>query len=285
MLLGCNNLFRTYVIAMTYKIVTEYVLQRDEKGFSRGKAQTTIQTADEQQDIEVLFIIKDELKNGELERASEYVTSYVSQLQNITIHPTLITQLTLIRAGAQLVFHRDDPTDNPEFKFHTVAFHYNMMTDSFTQLTKDESDGMKPARQFKGAVLKGLWYKHVYDASVSGMATNILNEMERGDWLMKSFTERFGPLDGTKVFGDEHSKYLAHQLVSRSQKTRAAREGMTGEWIVFEKHDNKLHLLSLASHQEDDTRILRRIGSATLPRHYSETKKTSSLDHYLVKGN
>lgn len=241
-------------IEMTYSLS-----EPDDKGFSWGKALTTVQTSDEKQEFEVLFRINGEFRNDGLEWALNLMMNDISQIQNINIHPTLIMQLTLILAGAELVFHRDNPKNKPEFKFHGVGFHYNLLLDSFAKLTRNESDSMKPSRQFVGATLKGLWYKHVDDASMSGMATNILNEMNKGDWLIKSFTERFGPFDGTKTFGDEHNSFLVNQLTVASQQRRAARKDMTGEWIIYQKEDDKLHLLTLASHQEDDTRILQRI--------------------------
>lgn len=245
---------------MSYKVDMNYELSKaDEAGFRLGKAQTTIETTNESQDFETLFRIKGEFRDNVLEWALEIVGDHLSRLENITIHPTLIMQLTLIVANAQLVFHRDNPKAKPEFKFHTVGFHYNMLMDSFAKLTKSEPDSMKQARQFKGAVLKGLWYKHVDDASISGMATNILNEMKKDDWVMKSFTDHFGPFDGTKKFNDKHARFLAHQFTVVSQQKRSGRKEMTGEWIVYQKNDEDLHLLTLASHQEDDARILRRI--------------------------
>ncbi len=231
----------------------------DDDGFRFGKAKTLIQTEQGEQDFEALFRVKGDFRNNGLEWALEIVADHLSRIKGVTVHPTLIMQLTLILAGAHLVFHRDNPKNKPEFKYHFAGFHFNMLMDSFAKLSNDEPDSLKPARQFTGAVLRGLWYKHVDDASISGMATNILNEMKKDDWLIKSFTDRFGPFDGSKTFNDEHANFLAHQFTVVSQQRRSARKEMTGEWIVYQKEDNKLHLLTLASHQEDDARILRRI--------------------------
>jgi len=236
-----------------------YVLsEADENGFRFGRARTIIQTAEEQQIFEALFRIKGEFRNNGLEWALDVLTDDISRLEKISIHPTLMMQLTLILAGAQLVFHRDNPKKNPEFKYHTVGFHYNMLMDSLAKLTLDEPDDMKLARQFKGRILNGLWYKHVADASMSGMATNILNEMHKDDWLMESFKKEFGPFDGSVKFNEEHASFLAHHVAITSQRRRAERKEMTGEWVIYQKQNEKIHLLTLASHQEDDTRIVKR---------------------------
>jgi len=240
-------------------IEMNYTLSKaDEKGFRLGKAQTAVTADNEQQEFEALFRIHKEFKNGGLEWAQELLAGDLSLLENIIIHPTLLTQLLLILAGAELIFHRDNPKDKKEFRYHTVGFHYNMLMDSFVNLSSEKKDALKPARQYKGKVLKGLWYKHVDDASISGMATNILNELKNDDWLMKAFIDRFGPFDGTQLFNDEHSRFLAHHATVVSQQRRIERKEMTGEWIVFQKLGDKIQLLTLASHQEDDARILGR---------------------------
>lgn len=236
-----------------------YTLSKaDEQGFKLGKAQTTVTIDNEQQEFEALFRIHKEFKNGGLEWAQELLADDLSRIENIIIHPTLLTQLILILAGAELVFHRDNPRNKKGFKYHTVGFHYNMLMDSLVNLSCEKADALKPARQFKRNVLKGLWYKHVDDASISGMATNILNELKNGDWLMNAFINRFGPFDGTKLFNDEHSRFLAHHVTVVSQQRRIERKEMTGEWIVFQKLGDKIQFLTLASHQEDDARILGR---------------------------
>jgi len=230
----------------------------DEKGFKLGKAQTTVTIDNEQQEFESLFRIHKEFKNGGLEWAQELLADDLSGKDDIIIHPTLLTQFLLILAGSELVFHRDNPKDKKEFKYHTVGFHYNMLMDSLVNISSEKTDALKPARQFKGKVLKGLWYKHVDDASISGMATNILNELKNDDWLMNAFIDRFGPLDGTQLFNDEHSRFLAHHATVVSQQRRTERKEMTGEWILFQKLGDKIQFLTLASHQEDDARILGR---------------------------
>ena len=84
--------------SMSCKIEMTYGLSApDENGFKLGKAQTTVRNSDEQQDFEAIFRIKSEFRNSALESVVNSVLDDASRIPNITIHPTLIMQLTLIR--------------------------------------------------------------------------------------------------------------------------------------------------------------------------------------------
>lgn len=233
----------------------------DENGYFNGSAHVINLSENTQQVCEILFRKRSLIESEKLEWGKSFVLAQIYRFDKnkVTFHPTLISQLILIFLGVELVFHRDNQDEFPDAKFHSTGFHYNMLFDTFSSLISDKTDIMKPARKFKGQTLKGLWYKHVQDASISGMATNILSEMSRGNWLMQSFVEKFGPLDGSTVFGDEHSAFLAKKVTEGALSRRSNRNEMTGEWLVYSKEEEKLHLFTLASHQEDDNRIIERI--------------------------
>jgi len=74
-------------IEMTYELT-----KPDENGFRLGKAQTTNQTADEQQEFETLFRLKDKFKNDGLKWALEVVKMRVLSV-------VLVVMMALLLAG------------------------------------------------------------------------------------------------------------------------------------------------------------------------------------------
>ena len=248
---------------MTSSFEINYTLNKNqnESGYFNGKAYVSFLSENTEEVFEILFRKRGVIQDEELEWRKDFVLAEISRFDKnkVTFHPTLISQLVLIFLDVELVFHRDNQDEFPDAKFHTASFHFNMLLDTFSNLISDKIDIMKPARKFKGQTLNGLWYKHVQDVSLSGMATNILNEMNRSNWLMQALVEEFGPFDGSKVFEQKHIDFIATKVTDGSLKRRSSRNEMSGEWLVYAKEEEKLHLLTLASHQEDDKRIIERI--------------------------
>ena len=121
----------------------------------------------------------------------------------------------------------------------------------------------KPASEFKGTHLKGLWHKHFFAANLSLLAHNISNQLAGGK-LEKLVTEVFDP-NKSRVVTKEMIGELSRRVVVESLEDRAADNKLTGEWIVFAKHQGQNYYLCLTTHQSGDENIAQSIKAACLP--------------------
>lgn len=121
----------------------------------------------------------------------------------------------------------------------------------------------KPASEFKGAHLKGLWHKHYFAANPSLLAHNISNHLAGGK-LEKLVKEVFAP-QRSPIATKEMISELSHRVVTGSLEDRAADNKLTGEWIIFSKHQGQNYYLCLATHESGDEVIAQNIKAACLP--------------------
>ncbi|HET6378755.1 MAG TPA: hypothetical protein VFG05_10705 [Methylocella sp.] len=108
----------------------------------------------------------------------------------------------------------------------------------------------KAASQFKRPPLHPFWHKHFY--APRHFLANL-----GARWGF----QRGGNKDLMKLIEDvalrhchgpeELQSVLPHHLVMDGWKDRAS-FGLTGDWIIFAKHDGKNYYLDLASHKEGD---------------------------------
>lgn len=121
----------------------------------------------------------------------------------------------------------------------------------------------KPASEFKGPHLKGLWHKHFFAANPSLLGHNITNQLAGGK-LEKLIAEIFDP-NKSPVVTKEMIKELSHRVVVESLEDRAADNKLTGEWIVFAKHQGQKYYLCLTNHESGDKNIAQSIKAACGP--------------------
>ena len=115
------------------------------------------------------------------------------------------------------------------------------------------SQQTKPAAEFKGSVLKGLWHKHFLPTLPSAFAHNILNHLGKNG-LAKLVEEVFDPAKSsivTRKMIDE----LAHRVVEESIVDRGAADKLTGEWIIFAKENGENYYLCISPHASGDENI------------------------------
>ncbi|TCZ51430.1 hypothetical protein [Roseicella aquatilis] len=103
----------------------------------------------------------------------------------------------------------------------------------------------KEPTPFKHEPLKDLWHAHFYDARFA--IRNLVNEnsLERVTEIMAL---HFGK------YADEVAGEIAHGMVIGSYERRAARNALTGEWIVYEPRKSGNYYLTIAFHNEAATR-------------------------------
>jgi hypothetical protein len=110
----------------------------------------------------------------------------------------------------------------------------------------------KPASQFKGKFLNGLWHKHYTQARF--IAANLMLHWKPNK-LRRLIKESYG---GRPFFDEQAAKELSHRFVQDGYLERSGRKQMTGEWIIFAKQDDKAYYLTLANHTEEDETIWHR---------------------------
>jgi len=122
---------------------------------------------------------------------------------------------------------------------------------------KRQSIGTKPATQFKKDPLKGLWHKHFFSAHF--VPRNLRNQLGKNG--IKDLVEDV--LDPTKspVVTVDMINELSKRLVTGSLEKRETQDKLTGEWIVFAKHDGKNYYLCISTHKEGDQVIYDQISS------------------------
>jgi hypothetical protein len=109
----------------------------------------------------------------------------------------------------------------------------------------------KPAAEFSGKWLKGLWHKHYPQAQF--MRKNLTNH-----WTPARLTELLDSFRSRPLPTEQLAKELAQRLVPQGYLERAKESGLTGEWIVYARQDDVAYYLTLGNHVEGDEAIWRR---------------------------
>jgi hypothetical protein len=115
----------------------------------------------------------------------------------------------------------------------------------------------KPATQFTREPLRGFWHKHFFSAHF--VPQNIALHLQKRK--LHEVVERV--LDPVKypVITKEAIAELTSELIEGSLEQRNADGKLTGEWIIFAKHDEQNYYLCMALHESGDDVSLRRMES------------------------
>jgi hypothetical protein len=119
----------------------------------------------------------------------------------------------------------------------------------------EPASGLKPATQFTRQPLRGLWHKHWFSARF--MPANLLASMNRPgsmDFIWEIAKEG-------DLLTEEIVNQIAHHVTMTAYEERFAAKKMTGEWIIFLKHNGLNYYLCLGTHLTGDQRILDKITS------------------------
>ena len=123
---------------------------------------------------------------------------------------------------------------------------------------KGKPSQLKPPIQNKYPPLKGLWHKHYLAGGLRSMARNLKNGLIKDGlpWLdqLVQDAERSGE---ERYITEEHVKMIVKDAVHDNWLRRASAAELTGEWIIFAKHDDRNYYLALASHDQSGHDMLR----------------------------
>jgi hypothetical protein len=115
----------------------------------------------------------------------------------------------------------------------------------------DGPTNTKPAGPLERPPLRGLWHKHFFNARF--MAKNIANYWEvspgKGRKLQHMIDEE-GAAEESGRFTDDLINRMSAR-VTDGYMLRAEAGELTGEWIVFAKHEGKRYYLLIGQHGDD----------------------------------
>lgn len=120
--------------------------------------------------------------------------------------------------------------------------------------------GMKDAEQFKHPPLRGLWKSHYLRHAHEAVPMNILQEFRNPNNAANNFLRaQFKKMQEheteiTAVVLNEYAVKIGNLFTDRRE-----RGALTGEWIVFAKHNGQNYYLTLGRHKEGDQYIHQRI--------------------------
>jgi len=124
------------------------------------------------------------------------------------------------------------------------------------------SDATPPADQFHHAPLAGLYKKHF--SSPRFLPKNLLNFLrsKKGGRHFNKTWDEAAKASGAQYIDETFIKHLSHHMVFDSIESKNASSEMTGEWVVFHKHEGANYYLTFASHTETNDEIHKRVVTA-----------------------
>lgn len=110
---------------------------------------------------------------------------------------------------------------------------------------------LKPPIQNKHPPLKGLWHKHYQQGGTCSFAMNIDKAMKRyGIPYAKQKVKEATDAGELRYFAVEDIKPIVHDVLHNNFVQLGKDQSVSGEWLLFAKHEGKNYYLSLATHDE-----------------------------------
>ncbi|AUI89042.1 hypothetical protein [Xanthomonas oryzae] len=128
------------------------------------------------------------------------------------------------------------------------------------------ANGLKAATQFKPPPpLQGLWHQHYLEDGLPGLAINLKKGLHRFGipFFKKKIADAEASREERYVTEADISKIAYDVGVSNFERLKDD-ESLTGEWIIFAKHNGKNYYLSLGKHGSGDELLRSRIDAFCL---------------------
>jgi hypothetical protein len=118
-------------------------------------------------------------------------------------------------------------------------------------LEKGETTGLKPPIQNRHPPLKGLWHKHYMQPGTASLAMNIQHGLKQyGIPYLAQKVQEAKESGENRYFTIEDVAPMANDAVQGNWQRLHEAERLTGEWIVFGKHEGLNYYLTLATHDK-----------------------------------
>jgi hypothetical protein len=127
-------------------------------------------------------------------------------------------------------------------------------------------DIMKPGAPFKHPPLKGLLHQHYRVSSLASMAQNLIVALKR--YGIPSLEQSLAEVEASgveRMLTEEDVKRLSHDAVIGNYERRADAQEMTGEWIIYVRHQEANYYLCLGRHDSGDDNLRTQIDLICTP--------------------
>ena len=129
----------------------------------------------------------------------------------------------------------------------------------------EANNGLKAATPFKRDALKGLWHQHHFEDGLSSFAKNIKRGLNK--FGMPYVSQKIAEAEAAgeeRYFTAEDIANIAHDAVSLNWQRLQESEALTGEWLIFAKHEGSNYYLSLGKHNSGDDYLRAQIDAVCL---------------------
>jgi hypothetical protein len=141
-------------------------------------------------------------------------------------------------------------------------------------LEKGEPTGLKPPIQNRHPPLKGLWHKHYMQSDIRATAINVQHGLKQfGIPYLQQKVREAQEAGELRYFSVEDVGPLTRDAIHGNWERLQEAERLTGEWIVFAKHEGQNYYLSLATHDKSTHEDLRQQIDAIWCREFSFLEK------------
>lgn len=116
-------------------------------------------------------------------------------------------------------------------------------------LERGEVGQFKKPIQNRHPPFKGLWHKHYMQDGLASLAQNVQKGLT---WfeipLFKQMIQDSQNAGEERFIEPHHVPALVEDIVSGNRQRLAERQALSGEWIVFAKHEGQNYYLTIATH-------------------------------------
>jgi hypothetical protein len=107
----------------------------------------------------------------------------------------------------------------------------------------------RPAEELDRPPLRGFWRKHYVLGGIGSFALNVKLGMKKRNRELRRIVREQWSLDAASLPPEVVSRDIAVAVTGLYQE-RASMQELTGEWIIFARHEGQNYYLSLATHDE-----------------------------------
>lgn len=139
----------------------------------------------------------------------------------------------------------------------TDTLHAHKVIEEIHNLELNKNSRTVEATQFKHLPLRGLWKKHFFQSSF--IPKIISNVWKFGSKRSKKLDSLIKELRKITTDPEKLSKLIAQKVVPETFNNRESLGILTGEWVVYAKVNDINYYLTVATHDETDLEIRKRI--------------------------
>ncbi|NIE64111.1 hypothetical protein F3J17_09555 [Burkholderia sp. Ax-1719] len=121
----------------------------------------------------------------------------------------------------------------------------------------------KPPTQNKHPPLKGLWHKHYQEPGIPSMGMNVKKGLRR--YGIPFFEQKMREAEAAgevRAVPLEDVDAIVGDIVAGNLKRLADEQAMTGEWLIYARHEDQNYYLCIGTHHEETHSNLRQLVDA-----------------------